>query len=295
LWVIVISPPLAYKEGTIATISKGQSIKSIAQDLKNKDLIQSEFIFTNLIIFFNLDSKIVSGDYAFNTKSNAFEVIKRISSGDYQIRAKRITLIEGITVKEMAPIFASNFYNITEEDFITEALPSEGFLFPDTYYFPENVISIEVVQKLKSTFDEKVTDNKDILSSSKSLRDIVIMASIIEKEATSESMQMVSDILWNRIKESMPLQVDAGFVYERDKHTFELSLEDLQTDSPYNTYTNRGLPPTAISNPGLQALTAAAFPEDTEYFYFLTGYDGNMYYGKTLKEHGNNREKYLTE
>jgi UPF0755 protein len=84
-------------------------------------------------------------------------------------------------------------------------------------------------------------------------------------------------------------------VYERDKHTFELSLEDLRTDSPYNTYIRKGLTPTPISNPGIQALKAAAFPEPTEYFYFLTGYDGNMYYAKTLKEHDENKEKYLRE
>jgi len=294
-WVIVISPPLNFKEGTIANISKGQSIKEIAKDFKSKGIVQSEFLFVNLIIFFNLDSKIVSGDYAFKTKSNAFEVIKRISTGDYRIQAKRVTLIEGITVKEMALIFETNFYNITQEDFILTALPSEGYLFPDTYYFPENVTSVEVIQKLKATFDEKVSENGEILASEKSLKDIVTMASIIEKEATGDSMQDVSDILWNRIKEGIPLQVDAGFVYERNKHTFQLSLKDLREDSPYNTYTNKGLPPTPISNPGIMALKAAAFPQDTDYFYFLTGYDGEMYYAKTLKGHDKNKQEYLTK
>jgi len=294
-WVIVISPPLHFKEGTIATVTKGQNVKEIARDLKGKGVIQSELVFTNLIIFFNLDSKIVSGDYAFKDKSNAFEVIKRISTGDYRIQAKRITLIEGITVKEMAKLFAENFYNISEEDFIQTALPSEGYLFPDTYYFPENVRSDEVVQKLKLTFDEKITANKTILSAELSLRDIVTMASIIEKEATTDSMEEVSNILWHRIEEDIPLQVDAGFVYERGKHTFELSHEDLRLDSPYNTYVRKGLPPTPISNPGIQALMAAAFPEKTENFYFLTGYDGNMYYAKTLKEHDANKDKYLIE
>ena len=195
----------------------------------------------------------------------------------------------------MSKLFSENFYNITEEEFIEKALPSEGYLFPDTYYFPENARAEEVIQKLKLTFDEKIAENKEILSSEKTLKDIVIMASIIEKEATKDSMQEVSDILWHRIDINMPLQVDAGFVYERDKHTFELSLEDLQTDSPYNTYVRYGLTPTPISNPGIQALKAAAFPRKTENLYFLTGYDGEMYYAQTLKQHEANKDKYLTE
>lgn len=295
LWVILISPPLHFKKGTIMTVSKGQSVKQIAQQFKSQGIIQSEAVFTNLIVIFNLDSKIVSGDYVFNNKESTLEVIKRISRGDYQIQAKKITLIEGLTVREMSEEFAGKFYNISAEEFMAVASSSEGYLFPDTYYFPENVRPDEIVQKLKLTFNEKIAEHPEILSSDKSLRDIVTMASIIEKEATTESMQEVSNILWNRIMESMPLQVDAGFVYERGKHTFELSLDDLREDSPYNTYVRLGLTPTPISNPGIQALLAAAFPQPTDNFYFLTGHDGEMYYAKTLKEHDANKEKYLTK
>ncbi len=277
------------------TVTKGQSVKQIAQQFKSQGIIQSETVFTNLIVIFNLDSKIVSGDYVFKDKISTIEVIKRLSRGDYQIQAKKITLIEGLTVREMSMEFASKFYNISAEEFMAAASSSEGYLFPDTYYFPENVRPDEIVQKLKLTFNEKIAEHPEILRSDKSLRDIVIMASIIEKEATTESMQEVSNILWNRIMEGMPLQVDAGFVYERGKHTFELSLDDLKEDSPYNTYVRLGLTPTPISNPGIQALLAAAFPEPTDNFYFLTGYDGEMYYAKTLNEHDANKEKYLTK
>lgn len=295
LWVILISPPLHFKRGTIVTVSKGQSVKQIAQQFKSHGIIQSEAVFTNLIVIFNLDSKIVSGDYVFKDKVSTLEVIKRLSRGDYQILAKRVTLIEGLTAREMSEVFASNFYTVPADAFLAVASSSEGYLFPDTYYFPENVKADEIVQKLTLTFNEKIAEHPEILRSEKSLKDIVIMASIIEKEATTESMQEVSNILWNRIMEGMPLQVDAGFVYERGKHTFELSLDDLKEDSPYNTYVRLGLTPTPISNPGIQALLAAAFPEPTENFYFLTGYDGEMYYAKTLKEHDANKEKYLTE
>lgn len=293
LWVIFTSPPLSFKEGTVLTISKGDSVKIIAQKLKKENIIQSEIFFTNVVIFLKLDSKIVAGDYIFKEGQSVFKVLNRISKGDYHIEAKRVTLIEGSTVAEMAQLLSSQFYNISEQDFIEKALPYEGYLFPDTYYFVENASSEEIILKMRTTFDEKIAQEENIFLSDKPLKDIVIMASIIEKEATSESMQEVSNILWHRIKIDMPLQVDASFVYERDLHTFQLSKEDLETDSPYNTYIRRGLTPTPISNPGIQALRAAAFPQETKNLYFLTGYDGEMYYAETFKEHEINKQKYL--
>ncbi len=293
LWVVLTSAPLSFHDDSIITVSKGDSVKVIAHKLKENKIIQSETFFTNVVIFFNLDNKIVAGDYSFKKEPTLFQVLRRISTGDYGIEVKRITLIEGLTIAEMAQQFSAEFYNISEEDFKEKATSYEGYLFPDTYYFTENISSEDVIVKMRTTFDEKIAQQKDILNSKKPLKDIVIMASIIEKEATAESMQLVSNILWHRIDINMPLQVDASFVYERNKHTFELSLDDLATDSPYNTYIRYGLTPTAISNPGIQALRAAAFPEPTQYLYFLTGYDGEMYYAKTLKEHDANREKYL--
>lgn len=292
-WVIVTSSPLTFKDGTIVTISKGDSVKVVSHKLKEQHIIQSEVFFTNVVIFFKLDSKIVAGDYNFKKDHNVFKVIHRISAGDYGIEVKRITLIEGLTVAEMAKAFSEKFYNISVENFIENATSYEGYLFPDTYYFAENVSTDDVILKMRTTFDEKLAQEKDIFDSKKSIKDIVIMASVIEKEATSDSMQQVSNILWHRIDIGMPLQVDASFVYERNKHTFELSLADLKTDSPYNTYIRKGLTPTPISNPGIQALRAAAFPAATKNLYFLTGDDGEMYYAQTLKEHNANKEKYF--
>jgi UPF0755 protein len=295
VWVVFTSTPISFKDGTVVSISKGDSVKVIAKKLKDKHVIQSEVFFTNVVILFNLDNSIVAGDYIFKTDYSVFEVIHKISKGEYDIQVKRITIIEGLTVHEIARLLSKEFYNISEQDFIQKALAYEGYLFPETYYFPENITSEEVIQKMRTTFDEKISEAKEILQSNKNLKDIVIMASIIEKEATSDSMQEVSNILWHRIDINMPLQVDASFVYERNKHTFELSIEDLETDSPYNTYMRYGLTPTPISNPGIQALQAAAFPQETKNLYFLTGTDGEMYYAQTLKQHEANKEKYFKQ
>lgn len=295
LWVILTSSPFLFKEGTIVSIEKGDSVKIVAQKLKENKIIRSEILFTNIVILFKLDNKIVAGDYVFKDESTMLQALRRISNGDYQIEVKRVTLIEGLTVAEMAEVLSKNFYNIQVQEFIEKALPYEGYLFPDTYYFAENIRSEDVIEKMRTTFDEKIAQEGTILSSEKSLKDIVVMASIIEKEATTDSMQEVSNILWHRIDINMPLQVDAGFVYERNKHTFELSIEDLQTDSPYNTYVRYGLTPTPISNPGIAALKAAAYPEPTKNLYFLTGDDGEMYYAETLKQHEANKQKYFKQ
>ncbi len=165
LWVVLTSTPLNFRNGTIVTISKGDSVKIVAQKLKQDHVIQSGALFTNLIIFFNLDSKIVAGDYSFKTDPNLFNVMNRIATGDYGIEVKRITLFEGLTASEMAKQFAGEFYNINEVEFIEKATPYEGYLFPDTYYFAENVSPEEVIAKMRTTFDEKIAGEKDILNS----------------------------------------------------------------------------------------------------------------------------------
>ncbi|MBP9816793.1 MAG: endolytic transglycosylase MltG, partial [Candidatus Pacebacteria bacterium] len=103
----------------------------------------------------------------------------------------------------------------------------------------------------------------------------------------------VSGILWNRIELGMPLQVDAVFGYIQDTQTYSPSFDDLEIESPYNTYRNKGLPPGPIANPGVNSILAAVTPTKTEYLYYLTGRDGKMYYAETFEAHKANRARYL--
>ena len=119
------------------------------------------------------------------------------------------------------------------------------------------------------------------------------MASIVEKEATSTNdRRIIAGILWKRISEDYPLQVDPPFFYTLGKDSSELTLSDLASDSPYNLYTHKGLPPTPIDNPGLDAISATVSPIATNYMFYLSGQEGNMHYAKTLAEHLINKEKY---
>lgn len=151
------------------------------------------------------------------------------------------------------------------------------------------------MRRLGNRFDEQVrTIAAEIEESGRSLDDIVIMASLLEREAQSEEdMRIVSGILWKRLDEDMRLQVDAVFGYIHGENGYEPTADDLELDDPYNTYRYEGLPPTPIANPGLVALRAAAMPLESPYFYYLTGRDGLMYYGETFAEHTRNRELYL--
>ena len=130
-------------------------------------------------------------------------------------------------------------------------------------------------------------------------REQLILASIVEREANSEeSMKMVAGILLNRLELGMPLQADAAIEYAIDTPLNELKPGELASllqtlESPYNTYKNRGLPPTPIGNPGLQAIDAVLNPTDSEYLFYITGLDGEFYYAETLNEHNLNVDRYL--
>ena len=146
-----------------------------------------------------------------------------------------------------------------------------------------------------ANFNKKIESWSGAIETSKhSLRDIIIMASILEREAaTSEDMALVSGVLWNRISKGMPLQVDATFMYLLGRKSSELTTADLKIKSAYNTYTNKGLPAGPIGNPGITAIRAAIHPTATSNMYYLSDKDGVMHYAKTFNEHIANKAKYL--
>jgi len=184
--------------------------------------------------------------------------------------------------------------------FLSSASPKatlEGYLFPDTYRVYDTATADEAVRKMLNNFGNKVTDTMllDIKKSGKSLDDIIIMASIVEKEVTSNTdMKIVAGIFWNRIKSGQALESCATLAYILGKQKVQYSYEDTRTDSPYNTYLNRGLPPGPIASPSLNAIMSAIYPTDTNYNYFLTRSDtGATVFSSTYAEHLKNKAKYL--
>lgn len=295
LWVWATSAPANLIVPYAIDVPKGASLTDISQQFKDEGLIRSRAVLSTIIIITGRDTRIVSGTYLFERPPSAFEVARRITRGDFGVDIQTIRVPEGATIKQIGELFEQEFAYFDKDAFYQLTEGKEGYLFPDTYQFLETVKAYEVVSVLESTFAKRSAELLPLMKASgRTLEDVVIMASIIEREATADSRQAVSNILWKRIEIDMPLQVDAAFVYSVGRATFDLTKADLANeDDPYNTYVHKGLPPTAISNPGFEALKAAATKEDTEYLFFLTGHDGEMYYAETFEGHKRNRARHL--
>jgi UPF0755 protein len=173
----------------------------------------------------------------------------------------------------------------------------EGYLFPDTYRLFKEDNGEVLVRKMLDNFQSKVTEQMmaDIKKQGKSLYQILIMASLLEKEVRSEvDMKLVSGLFWNRLRDGQRLESCATLAYILGVNKPVYSLADTQIDSPYNTYRNDGLPPTPIGNPGILAIQAAIYPTPSDYKFFLSRPDtGETVFAKTYQEHLDNKDKYL--
>jgi len=274
-------------------IERGETLSAISQRLRDEQLITSRSFFNIQALVRGQSNSLKSGVYIFKTAPSTTQIISRFAEASYGIETVQVTFPEGSTREEIAKIASGSLPSFDVNAFLLET--REGYLFPDTYRFFETASAQDVRMELEEVFVEKIESiDRDIALSGRTKEEIVTMASIIEKEAnTPESRRIVSDILWRRIDIGMLLQVDATFVYSIGKGTFDLTVDDLETDAPYNTYVRLGLPPTPISNPGFDAIEASLRPNETNYLYFLTGADGVMYYAETFEGHKENRRKYL--
>ena len=230
-------------------------------------------------------------------RQNVVELAWRFSHGLLDTKPVRITIPEGLASFQIAAIFQKDLPLFDSQKFfaLVKSQNLEGYLFPDTYFLLPNANENDVIAIMHDTFNEKIqTLQTTIKSFGKSESDVIKMASILEEEAnTEESRKIVAGILWKRISLGMPLQVDSSFKYINGKTSQNISLADLKSDSPYNSYNHLGLPPTPISNPGLSTIEDAVNPTQTNYLYFLSDSKGNMHYATTLAGQDANKAKYL--
>lgn len=217
--------------------------------------------------------------------SGVFVYVKYFSKKEIlELPQIKITIPEGYTAQDIAEKF-SEFQNFNKNNFLELAQEKEGYLFPDTYMFYSTDTEIAIIKKMADNFLQKA---------GKVRPEIVIMASILEKEANNlKDRKIISGILWKRMEEDMRLQVDATLNYINGKTSAQMTQSDLATSSPYNTYVRYGLPPTPICNPGLDSIQAALEPTETEYWYYLSDSSGKMHYSKTFEEHKANKAVYL--
>jgi UPF0755 protein len=290
-----IAPPEGNLSETTIEIPLGHTVLDIGFLLEKEGIVRSGRTFALMTQLMGYDRNIPAGTYIFEGPEDLLTIVKRLGSGDHGVEKVRVTFPEGSSVSEIAELAARQLPNFDSEEFIRSYSADEGYLFPDTYFFFSTATTGPVGDALKANFEAKTKNEfSAALSANKIWHDIIVMASIIEEETvTPEDRRLVSGILWNRISKGMRLQVDAPFMYLLGKGTSEITIEDLNMDSPYNTYRNEGLPPGAISSPGLDSIKAALEPTKTNDLYYLSDKNGTMHYARTFEEHKLNKEKYL--
>lgn len=295
LWVALIAAPPDFHAPRIVTIEEGTGLSAAAADLEARGVVRNSDVFLAAALIVGGERSLIAGDYYFPGPQNAFTIAARLTTGDYELDPVRITLPEGATVREMALILSEQLAYFDAQAFIALADGKEGYLFPDTYYFMPTASAETIVRAMENNFYRRIEPlAAEIASSGHTLHDIVTMASLLEKEASDPKVRrMIAGILWRRIDIGMKLQVDAVFPYIIGKNTFEVTMDDLMVDSPYNTYRYKGLPLGPIANPSLSSLEAAVRPIESNYLFYLADMRGVTHYSKTYAEHLRKQKLYL--
>lgn len=276
------------------TINQGQGLKEIAQNLEQEGLIRGKTWFLSYILFRGWAAQMQAGEYTLNPSLSIIQISNKIFNGDVIPSDVAITIPEGFTLKQIDARLAAN--NLINPGELLNNPELEGYLFPDTYEFNKDDSLDEIIVEMMDNFSKKLDEDllKEIERQGKKIKDIIIMASILEKEVPAYSdRQIVSGIFWDRIDNNYPLQSCATIAYILDIDKWIYSIEDTEIESEYNTYKNIGLPPGPINNPGLSAIKAAVYPIDTDYYFFLSAPDGQTIFSRTFEEHKENKEKYL--
>lgn len=297
-------------QAVLFMIAQGENGQGVAHNLEEQGLISSNWLFYWYLKQNDLGDKIQAGSFPLSTSMSPQEIADAITSGHGELT---LTIPEGWTIEQIDTKLldlgsienADDFKACTETcdvrdafDFLSDAPSLEGYLFPDTYFINgegENFSSEELIGRLLGTFESKfltVENETAIAASGRTLEEIVIMASIVEREASSnEERTIIAGILWKRLDNGWGLEADATILYVLGD--VPLTSETLATDSPYNTRLYNGLPPTAISNPGLASLEAALYPEESTYWFYLHDNEGTVHYAETLEGHNANKAQWL--
>jgi len=297
------------KDKKIFIIEKGEGTKEIAHQLEKESFIKSAPLFRAYSHFKRIAGKLQAGEYELSPAMNVPEILEKFILGD--VIKVTITFPEGLNLIQVSEKLMEHFPEGSQiknfrikgfsQDFeffqdAPQEASLEGFLFPDTYQFSLRASQEEIGKKMLANFDKKLTEDvrTEILGQEKTIFEIITMASLLEKEVKAfEDKKLVSGILWKRLENKMPLQVDATITYITGKKSSKVSLDETKIDSPYNTYKYKGLPPGPISNPGLESIVAAIYPKKLDYLYYLSTPEGETIFSKTFEEHKRAKEQYF--
>ncbi len=289
-------------------IPPGSSQAAMARTLKEAGVVRSEATFRAAVWMRGAGRRLQAGEYRFDRPMSAAEVVDKIRRGDVYLQI--ITFREGLTIRQMSELYesrglgrASDFAAAARHAALIRAIDPdardlEGYLFPDTYSLPRATTAAQLVERMVTAFEKVLTPElrEQAATRGLSVRALVTLASLVEKEtARPDERPLVSAVYHNRLKIKMALYCDPTVIYALERagrFTGDLTREDLQFDSPYNTYRYAGLPPGPIAAPGRASLEAAANPADASYLYFVSRNDGSHVFANTLDEHNRNVYEY---
>jgi UPF0755 protein len=312
MYVRIDSPYRGFPEPEVfIDLPQGVGVQGIASRLADARVVPDALTFRVAARLSGAERRLQAGEYRFAEEASPSEIVGRLVRGD--VAKKNVTFPEGLTIREMAAIFensglgtatdfvraASDGHLIAELD--PDARTLEGFLFPDTYALSRRATADMAVQAMIARFDHAFDADLRAAATAQGLspREVVTLASIVEKEtAASEERPLVAAVYRNRLKIGMPLQCDPTVIYaimRAGRWRGNLTKQDLQMDSPYNTYRYAGLPPGPIASPGRASLEAALHPADVGYLYFVSRNDGTHAFAATLAEHSRNVEKWQVQ
>jgi UPF0755 protein len=267
-------------------IEKGDGPRKVAARLTEAGILDTDRVFLMYVLASGTRDKFYPGTYELKKDYSIRDIVKILTEGkDTDLL---VTTLEGWRITDIAKEVAKKT-KVTEAEFLAAAPVEEyeGYLFPDTYHFAPDATAAEIVKVMRDNFTRRT---KDLNLTA----DDVILASIVEREARlDEDRPKVAGVYLNRLSIDMGLEADPTVQYAKGSWD-PITLADYRsTISPYNTYLNRGLPPTAIASPGLASLKAVKSPAEHDYIFFFHTSTGETYYSKTLEEHNSNKRKYL--
>jgi UPF0755 protein len=300
---VAISPK--YKN-VVLKIEEGDNLDTISKKLKEEKVIQDRLGFKLLVIWKDKSRSLSYGWYKFKVYENPREVLKSLLQG--KRLTVKIVIPEGLKINETLNAFRRHKdtdINIAKLDSLTRdtnfivklginAPTLEGYLFPDTYIFYKGEKAENIIKKMVSSLQTilKPSENLEIKSMEFDAHEIIIIASMIEREAmTDREKPIIASVIYNRLKKKMPLQIDATVLYALGTHKKRVTYKDLRVKSPYNTYRNTGLPPGPIASPGYQSIISALHPAKTDYLYYVATGRGDHIFSETYKEHMKAKKK----
>lgn len=319
---------LSLDQDKIFTIESGDSVEKILENLEKEGVVKNKEV---LMIYLKLNPDVASnfkaGTFIIDKDTNLLALTETFQDASTNRDDIAVLIQEGLRYDEIAEILETAYSDIPEskfikseyisisenpddyqfteksENFLSDYKPStkslEGFLYPDTYYFSKTATAQDIIEKQISTLSEKIStsDYGVITGSDYSLYEHLIVASMIEREAfSSDEKADIADVMFKRLENGIQgvklLQIDATLLYQaKDWKANPFLIKDV--DGPYNTYKRAGLPPTPISNPGIDSLRASLYPNSNTYYFYLHDSDGNIHFAEDASEHNANVRKYI--